>query len=188
MSTKDDGFKRNLFEEAEDKRYTIQNGTTNGTSIVASGPGIDAGIIDLTNNDTLAWYTDVMREQVWSANISGYMADFGEFTPTQSDAIYRDKNIDPLEYHNLYPRQWAEYHSKIIHDLADSPSDAVVFHRSASLGSGKYMNLFWAGDQTTNWGRNDGIKSVTSIMAQIDRKSTRLNSSHLPTSRMPSSA
>ena len=37
--------------------------------------------------------------------------------------------------------------------------EAVIFHRSAFRGSQKYVNLFWAGDQTTTWDEYDGFKS-----------------------------
>lgn len=67
-----DGFKRNLYAEADRRHYFVQNSTTNDTAIISSGPGIEAGIIDLTNEDLVAWFTDVMKTQVWNfANISG---------------------------------------------------------------------------------------------------------------------
>lgn len=72
VSTKSDGYRRNLYAQADRLHYFVQNSTTNGTAIVSSGPGIEAGIIDLTNDNLRAWFTDVMKTQVWNfANISG---------------------------------------------------------------------------------------------------------------------
>ena len=72
VSTKADGFRRNLYAEADRLHYLVQNTTTDSTAIISSGPGLDAGIIDLTNSDLLTWFTEVMKTQVWNyANISG---------------------------------------------------------------------------------------------------------------------
>lgn len=56
VSTKPDGFRRDLFSEASKGGYMIQNATTNETSIVSSGPGIEAGILDLTNPAACSWF------------------------------------------------------------------------------------------------------------------------------------
>lgn len=79
VSTKSTGFRRNLYEEASALQYFVQNSTTNSTAIISSGPGLEAGIIDLTNPGLREWFKDVLRSQVWSANISGSMTDFGEY-------------------------------------------------------------------------------------------------------------
>ncbi|KAJ5698857.1 hypothetical protein N7462_000862 [Penicillium macrosclerotiorum] len=166
VSTKPDGYRRNLFLEATKGGYMIQNATINSTSIVSSGPGIDAGILDLTNPATRSWFRDVLIDQVWSANVSGYMCDFGEYTPTYKDTRFANRSIDPVFYHNEYPRDWATLH----HSLAKSVSafsEAIIFHRSSSMGANRFMNLYWAGDQDTNWGVNDGIKSAVTVMGHM---------------------
>lgn len=166
VSTKPDGYRRDLFLEATKARYMIQNATTNDTSIVSSGSGIEAGILDLTNPATQSWFRDVLVEQVWSANISGYMCDFGEYTPVSSDTRFANKRVNALFYHNEYPRDWATLH----HSLAKRVSgftDAIIFHRSSSMGANRFMNLYWAGDQNTNWGLNDGIKSAVTVMGHM---------------------
>lgn len=74
VSTKSDGFKRNLYDKASAAHYFVQNTTANSTATISSGPGLDAGIIDLTNPGLREWFTDVLRTQVWNANISGFMS------------------------------------------------------------------------------------------------------------------
>jgi alpha-glucosidase (family GH31 glycosyl hydrolase) len=72
VSTKPDGFRRNLYAEADRLHYFVQNRTTDSTAIISSGPGLDAGIIDLTKPGLRRWFTEVMESQVWNyANISG---------------------------------------------------------------------------------------------------------------------
>lgn len=168
VSSKPDGYKRNLFTEAAGKKYMVWNKTTGEPSVVASGPGIEAGILDLTNYDARSWFSDILATQVWNANISGYMCDFGEYTPVTSDTGLSNWSSDALAYHNVYPRQWAELQQQFVQGLSSNRGgDAVVFHRSASMGSGASMNLFWAGDQGASWDRNDGIKSVVTILGHM---------------------
>ncbi|KAF2211633.1 glycoside hydrolase family 31 protein [Cercospora zeae-maydis SCOH1-5] len=166
VSTKDTGFRRNLYDEASANHYFVQNTTTNSTAIISSGPGLQAGVVDLTNPYLRDWYEDVLRQQVWNSNISGFMTDFGEYTPLSGDVKIYDANSDAFFYHNAYPTQWAQYHRAVVEDLG-LEEEAVLFHRSAAQSSQKYMNLFWVGDQNVDWGVNDGIKSVVTIMVHM---------------------
>ncbi|RAK77536.1 alpha-glucosidase [Aspergillus fijiensis CBS 313.89] len=168
VSSKSDGYRRNLFLEATQHHYTVQNTTTNTTAIISSGKGIDAGILDLTNAATRQWFAAVLRDQVWSANISGCMWDFGEYTPITADTqlAHLPEGEDAFTYHNRYPRDWAAFQRGV---AATTPlaAEMVTFHRSASMGANRHMNLFWAGDQAITWTRNDGIKSAVTIMAHM---------------------
>lgn len=165
VSTKDTGFRRNLYEEANTLHYTVQNATTNDTAVISSGPGLDAGIIDLTNPELVQWFAKVLHDQVWSANISGFMSDFGEYTPVTPDTRLANGE-NALLFHNQYPTLWAAFQRQVV-EQENKTSDAVIFHRSASMGSNRYMNLFWVGDQNVDWGVNDGIKSVVTIMVHM---------------------
>ncbi|KAJ5233146.1 hypothetical protein N7468_006102 [Penicillium chermesinum] len=166
VSSKPDGYRRDLYSEATNGGYMIHNSTTNSTSIISSGPGIEAGIVDLTNPAACAWFQRVMIEQVWSANVSGYMCDFGEYTPVLPDTRLANTSIDPMLYHNEYPRDWAHLHHSLI-DRVPAVADAVLFHRSSSMSANRHMNLYWAGDQNTNWGVNDGIKSAVTVLGHM---------------------
>ncbi|OJJ54550.1 hypothetical protein ASPSYDRAFT_210105 [Aspergillus sydowii CBS 593.65] len=166
VSTKSDGYRSHLYLEATKGGYMIQNATTNGTSVISSGPGLDAGIIDLTNPAGRSWFRNMMLDQVWNANISGFMTDFGEYTPVYPDTRFADKSIDPFFYHNAYPREWAALHQWIGKSVPQF-KDSILFHRSSSMSANRYQNLYWAGDQAINWGVNDGIKSSVTVMAHM---------------------
>ncbi|KAJ6439434.1 aromatic prenyltransferase [Purpureocillium lavendulum] len=191
VSTKADGVRRSLLDEARAASYLVRNATTRDAALVPNGPGIEAGILDLRNGAARRWFARVLVDQVWSANISGFMCDFGEYTPVTSDTRFGDdddgaapsssssssssSSLSPLVYHNRYPRDWASFQQDVLKALPRSPAsasasredDAVIFHRSAALGAGRSMNLFWAGDQSIAWARNDGIKSVVSILGHM---------------------
>lgn len=166
VSTKSTGYRRDLYSEASAAKYFVQNTTINDTAVISSGPGIEAGIIDLTNPALGSWFEEVLRTQVWNANISGFMTDFGEYTPITADTHIYDTVSDAFFYHNQYPSQWAEYHRQVVEDL-NLESEALLFHRSAAMSSNRNMNLFWVGDQNVDWGLNDGIKSVLTIMVHM---------------------
>lgn len=167
LSTKASGmFTMDLFAEATRGHYMIQNLSTGGPSVFESGPSLYAGMLDLTNDETLAWFAEIMRSQVWSANISGYMCDFGEYSPVYADTGLKNASTDALVYHNRYPRDWARFQQSVIKTVPQR-ADAIVFFRSASLGSAGHMNLFWAGDQDVAWAHNDGIQSVPAILGHM---------------------
>jgi alpha-glucosidase (family GH31 glycosyl hydrolase) len=166
VSSKASGFKRNLFAEATDDHYLVWNTTSDNATIISSGPGIEAGILDITSPDTRDWFTQVLSDQVWNVNISGFMADFGEYTPITSDTSLENADPDALFYHSKYPGDWAAFHRSVVEEL-DLTSEAVLFHRSASMSSNRNMNLFWVGDQDIDWGVNDGIKSAVTIMGHM---------------------
>ncbi|KAI9927102.1 hypothetical protein ASPWEDRAFT_177562 [Aspergillus wentii DTO 134E9] len=166
VSTKEDGYRRNLYLEATKGHYMVQNSTTNTTAVISSGKGIEAGILDLTNSKTRSWFAAVLRDQVWNANISGVMWDFGEYTPITPATSLANITSDAFFYHNQYPRDWAKFQRSVAEKMPLF-DEMVTFHRSASLGSNRHMNLFWVGDQATLWTLNDGIKSVVTIQGQM---------------------
>lgn len=67
VSTKSTGYRRNLYDEASASHYFVQNTTTNSTAVISSGPGLEAGIVDLTNPYLREWFLDVLKEQVWNS-------------------------------------------------------------------------------------------------------------------------
>ncbi|SMR41549.1 unnamed protein product [Zymoseptoria tritici ST99CH_1E4] len=166
VSTKSTGYRRNLYEEADAAHYFVQNTTTNSTATISSGPGLIAGVIDLTNPDLRKWFKDVLLKQVWNAKISGFMSDFGEYTPLSGDVAEYKMVSDAFFSHNAYPARWAEFQRSIVEELG-LQGEALLFHRSASTGSNRNMNLFWVGDQNVDWGVNDGIKSVVTLMVHM---------------------
>lgn len=94
------------------------------------------------------------------------MSDFGEYTPVTSDTSLQNMVSDAFFFHNKYPLLWAEFQRSVIEEFG-LEDEALIFHRSANTGANRYMNLFWVGDQNLNWGENDGIKSVVTIMGHM---------------------
>jgi alpha-glucosidase (family GH31 glycosyl hydrolase) len=116
----------------------------------------DTTMLDLSNPAAVTWAKGVYREGL-TAGADGWMADYGEWLPT--DAVLASGE-DALAVHNRYPRDWAQLN----HDLADerraSGQDFLYFMRSAWRGSQPLVQVFWPGDQQTDWSLGDGFPSV----------------------------
>lgn len=94
------------------------------------------------------------------------MSDFGEYTPVTNDTKLDEMVSDAFFFHNQYPYLWAKFQREVVEELG-LQDEALLFHRSASMNANRYMNLFWAGDQNVDWGVNDGIKSVVTILGHM---------------------
>ena len=87
--------------------------------------------------------------------LEGWMADFGEYLPT--DCVLA--NGDAMKLHNEWPTLWAE-----VNDIAlrsrNKRGDACVFMRAAGSFTQKYCPILWAGDQSVDFSKDDGLASV----------------------------
>lgn len=116
----------------------------------------------------------MVKEQIFSAKVSGAMQDFVEYLSTAPDvhiassgnltsqelALVGDGEEDkPSTFHNQYPFEWAELLYEVSQELGLT-DEAVGFHRSASTFSAPHTNLFWVGDQNIDFAKHDGLRSV----------------------------
>ncbi|TGJ99631.1 alpha-glucosidase [Leptospira semungkisensis] len=142
-----------LFEEAVQKNYLVKN--KEGKDYIVQTAGFPAGLLDLSNPKTRVWIKTVIKENLIGNGLSGWMADFGEWLPT--DAVLFSKESAEL-YHNVYPVEWARLNREAIQE-ARKEGEIVFFTRAGFSNSNRYSTLFWAGDQMVSWGRHDGIIS-----------------------------
>lgn len=113
-------------------------------------------ILDLTNPAAVAWIKQVIKENMIKVGQAGWMADFGEYLPT--DALLHSGEAAEL-YHNRYPAEWARINREAIIE-AGREADITFFSRAGYTGSSKHAPLIWAGDQLVNWSLDDGLASV----------------------------
>ena len=98
------------------------------------------GIVDFTNPDARAWYTDKLRALL-DLGVDAFKTDFGERIPT--DVVWADGS-DPERMHNYY----SFLYNQSVFDLLRShrgEGEAVVFARSATTG-GQRFPVHWGGD------------------------------------------
>ncbi|MFM5884624.1 MAG: alpha-glucosidase [Novosphingobium sp.] len=117
----------------------------------------DCGVIDLTREETRAWFAEkVLGREMLDIGMSGWMADFGEYLPT--DLRLADGS-EPMEAHNRWPVLWGEVNARALASRGRT-GDAVFFMRAGFSGIQAHCPLLWAGDQSVDFTRHDGIGTV----------------------------
>jgi len=126
----------------------------NGDNYFVDFGEFNCGIIDFTINDAYNWYKEVIKENLINFGLSGWMADFGEYLPTDCYL----KNGDALVEHNRWPGLWAKLNWQACKE--SQRDDLVFFMRAGNAMSQKYCKLIWAGDQNVDYSEDDGLPSV----------------------------
>jgi alpha-glucosidase len=88
--------------------------------------------------------------------LSGWMADFGEYLPT--DVRLADGR-DAMLAHNAWPVLWAEVNAKAVAGRGKT-GEALFFMRAGYSGVQAHCPLLWAGDQSVDFSRHDGLQTV----------------------------
>ncbi len=116
------------------------------------------GIADLTDPEAVRWYKEeILKKNLLDIGVDGWMADFGEYIPTD-DLVFASGRPAMLE-HNRYPALWAKCNYEAVRE-AGKLGQAVYFMRAGGTGSQKYCTLLWAGDQSVDFSRHDGLCTV----------------------------
>ena len=117
----------------------------------------DCGVVDFTRAETRRWFAeDILAKNLLDLGIDGWMADFGEYLPT--DVRLADGS-DPMLAHNRWPVLWAQVNAAALEARGKS-GEAVFFMRAGFSGVQAHCPLLWAGDQSVDFTRHDGIGTV----------------------------
>lgn len=143
-----------LCQEAAQKGYLVKN-PAGGDYYIDFGE-FDCGIPDLTNPEAYAWYKDVIKKNLIDFGLAGWMADFGEYLPT--DAVLYNGQSAMIE-HNHWPALWAKCNFEAIEETGKI-GDVVYFMRAGGTGNQKWCTLMWAGDQSVDFTLDDGLASA----------------------------
>ncbi|MFV3075894.1 alpha-glucosidase [Niveispirillum fermenti] len=117
----------------------------------------DCGVVDFTNPAAAEWFADkVIGRNMLDFGLSGWMADFGEYLPT--DVRLHD-GTDGMLAHNAWPVLWAEVNARALASRGKT-GEALFFMRAGYSGVQRHCPLLWAGDQSVDFSRHDGIGTV----------------------------
>jgi alpha-glucosidase (family GH31 glycosyl hydrolase) len=159
-----------MWEEGVEGDYLIQR--EDGTPRTVQDPAFrTAGLVDLSNEDAVAWLRGYLDTAAATLGIDGWMADFTEWAPV--DAVLAD-GTDPWLFHNRYPLLWQQVNREALeaaHAEDEATNNWTYFARSgwASVngGSAGIAPTMWGGDQDTDWAFDDGYPTVVPIGAHL---------------------
>ncbi|OLL32716.1 alpha-glucosidase [Burkholderia sp. SRS-W-2-2016] len=144
-----------LYEEARAAGY-LATAIDGGDYLVDFGE-FDCGVVDFTNPAAARWFEErVIRGEMLERGIDGWMADFGEYLPTD---LALANGVDAMLMHNAWPTLWAEVNARAIAG-AGRTGDALFFMRAGYTGVQAHCPLLWAGDQSVDFTRHDGLQTV----------------------------
>lgn len=145
-----------LYEEARAGGHFCLRQHSDAVHLVDFGE-FDCGVVDFTRPETRVWFAErILGREMLDIGISGWMADFGEYLPT--DLRLADGS-DPMEAHNRWPVLWAEVNAMALASRGKT-GDALFFMRAGFSGVQAHCPLLWAGDQSVDFTRHDGIGTV----------------------------
>jgi alpha-glucosidase len=144
-----------LFPEAAAKGYFARRLDSDEPYLVDFGE-FHAGVVDFTNPAAAAWFADeVIGQRMLDFGLDGWMADFGEYLPTD----LRLHDGDPMQEHNRWPVRWAEVNARAVASRGKA-GEVLWFMRAGHTGVQAHCPLLWAGDQSVDFSRHDGIGTV----------------------------
>lgn len=121
----------------------------------------EAGVVDFTSPAAADWFAeDVIGKRMLDFGLDGWMADFGEYLPTD----LRLHAGDPMCEHNRWPLRWAEVNARAVASRnmggRGRTGEVLWFMRAGHTGVQAHCPLLWAGDQSVDFSRHDGIGTV----------------------------
>ena len=116
--------------------------------------GIKGYMLDVFNKDAQKWMKEIITRNLIDQGFDGWMTDFGEWYEGASMLKGEDA-------HNRYINQWIQLNSELI---SQNERELFFFHRAGVRNVASLSQFQWYGDQTVNYGLNDGLPSVISAM------------------------
>jgi len=161
------------FAEASAKNYLVKN--AKGKDYKLKAGGFDTYLLDLASPAACEWFKQIIKTQLIGNGFSGWMADFAEWMPMDAEL---HNGLSGMEFHNFYPVAWARINREAAKEAGVDDS-LVIFHRSGNDGSNKYVKMLWTGDQTPDFGLNDGFPSAVKAVLTSAASGTLYNHSDI---------
>jgi len=130
-----------------------------GTYTFTDAKLLGASLVDLSQPAAVAWAVGKMQAAL-TLGADGWMGDFGEWLPTDATLT----GGSGLDLHNTYPLLWQQAQRTALDNaIAADGVERLMFVRSGWLGTAPLADVFWAGDQRTDFEVDDGMPTVVPI-------------------------
>lgn len=144
-----------LYSQASSAGYLIRRADSDEPYLLDFGE-FSCGMVDFTDARAARWFqTEVIGRNMLDFGLSGWMADFGEYLP--ADARLADGSGGMLQ-HNAWPAMWAKVNAQAV--AQRGASEILFFMRSGFTGVQAHCPMLWAGDQSVDFTRHDGLPTV----------------------------
>ncbi len=145
-----------LYPEATRSGYLALQADRDEPYLVDFGE-FQCGIVDFTNPAAVEWFEEkIIGRNMLDFGLSGWMADFGEYLPTD---VRLANHRDGMLAHNEWPTLWARVNAEAVAKRGKT-GEALFFMRAGFTGVQAYCPLLWAGDQSVDFSRHDGLQTV----------------------------
>ena len=145
---------KEFYAHASAQGYCVKG--KDGKDFLTKSTTFASAMVDLTNPQAYAWMKRVIQENMIDFGLDGWMADFGEYLPTDC-VLYSGEN--PAALHNAWPALWARLNREAIEERGKL-GEIFFFTRAGYTGTAAYSTLMWNGDQYTDWAFDGGMPSV----------------------------
>ena len=147
-----------LYKEASEKGYCVKD--KNGKDYYVTITTFPAAMIDLTNPDAWDWMKNIIKTNMIDFGLSGWMADFGEYLPTDC-VLHSGEN--PELVHNTWPARWAKLNREAVEE-SGKLGEIMFFTRAGFSSTPRYSTMMWCGDNHTDFSIDFGLPSVIPAM------------------------
>lgn len=98
----------NLFADGNEFGYFLRREDDLNETYVQDFGEFYCGTVDVWNSEAVTWYKNVIKRNLLDLGFSGWMADFGEYTPITASTSNSSVRLTGYERHNLLPMLWAK--------------------------------------------------------------------------------
>ena len=161
-----------LYKEGKEKGFFATK--HDGSDYLVDFGEFDCGVVDLTNPDAYNWFKDeVIKKYSIDIGIDGWMADFGEYLPTDDIKLHSGRSA--MIEHNNWPTLWANCNYDAVKETGNL-GKILYFMRAGGAGFQGKCTLLWAGDQSVDFSLHDGL--ATTICGALSAGMSGMGLSH----------
>ncbi len=150
-----------LYKEASERGYCVKD--KDGKDYLVTITTFPAAMVDLTNPAAWDWLKTIIKTNMIDFGLSGWMADFGEYLPTDCVLFSGE---DPKLVHNTWPARWAKLNREVIEE-AGRLGDILFFTRAGFSGTPRNSVMMWNGDNHVDFSVDNGMPSVIPAMLSL---------------------